>query len=196
MDFELTEEQKMIQQMARDFAANEVKPKAQELDKTERHPAQIVQKLAELNMLGIAIPDTYGGGGADIVSYALALEEISWGCASVGVIMSVNNSLVCDPINTFGTEEQKKAVLDGIEKMASEIPGLKNVWLKGIKVQGAYQEKQPDGTFKNRPFTDAFVMEFENEAAFKAYDDAPAHRAWEKIYTTVRARSSTHDITN
>jgi hypothetical protein len=94
------------------------------------------------------------------------------------------------------TEEQKKAVLDGIEKMASEIPGLKNVWLKGIKVQGAYQEKQPDGTFKNRPFTDAFVMEFENEAAFKAYDDAPAHRAWEKIYTTVRARSSTHDITN
>jgi alkylation response protein AidB-like acyl-CoA dehydrogenase len=108
MDFELTEEQKMIQQMARDFAANEVRPKAQELDKTERHPAEIVQKLAELNMLGIAIPDSYGGGGADIVSYALALEEISWGCASVGVIMSVNNSLVCDPINTFGTEEQKQ----------------------------------------------------------------------------------------
>src|SRR5512139_3046228 len=108
MDFELTQEQKMIQQMARDFAANEVRPKAQELDKTERHPAEIVQKLAELNMLGIAIPDTYGGGGADIVSYALALEEISWGCASVGVIMSVNNSLVCDPINTFGTEEQKQ----------------------------------------------------------------------------------------
>ena len=111
MDFELTEEQKMIQQMARDFAANEVKPKAPELDKTERHPAEIVQKLAELNMLGIAIPDTYGGGGADIVSYAVALEEISWGCASVGVIMSVNNSLVCDPINTFGTEEQKQKYL-------------------------------------------------------------------------------------
>ena len=111
MNFELTEEQKMIQQMARDFAGNEVKPKAPELDKTERHPAEIVQKLAELNMLGIAIPDTYGGGGADIVSYALALEEISWGCASVGVIMSVNNSLVCDPLNTFGTEEQKQKFL-------------------------------------------------------------------------------------
>lgn len=94
------------------------------------------------------------------------------------------------------TDEQKKAVLDGIEKMAAEVPGLKNVWLKSVKVQGAYMEKQPDGSMKARPFTDAFVMEFENEAAFKAYDDHPAHRAWEKVYTAVRGRSSTHDITN
>src|SRR5512136_1487066 len=111
MDFELTEEQKMVQAMARDFADQEIKPKAQELDQTERHPAEIVQKMAELSLLGIAIPDTYGGGGADIVSYVVAMEEISRGCASVGVIMSVNNSLVCDPINTFGTEEQKKKFL-------------------------------------------------------------------------------------
>ncbi|MBU1207042.1 MAG: acyl-CoA dehydrogenase [Proteobacteria bacterium] len=111
MNFELSEEQKMIQEMARDFAENEIKPKAPELDKTERHPAEIVQKMAELNLLGIAIPDVYGGGGADIVSYVVALEEISRGCASVGVIMSVNNSLVCDPIYTFGTEEQKKKYL-------------------------------------------------------------------------------------
>jgi len=111
MDFELSEEQKMIQQMARDFAENEIKPKAPELDKTERHPAEIVQKMAELNLMGIAIPDVYGGGGADIVSYVVALEEISRGCASVGVIMSVNNSLVCDPIFTYGTEEQKKKFL-------------------------------------------------------------------------------------
>lgn len=111
MDFELGEEQKMIQQMARDFAENEIKPKAPELDKTERHPGEIIQKMAELNLMGIAIPDGYGGGGADIVSYVVALEEISRGCASVGVIMSVNNSLVCDPINTFGTEEQKKKFL-------------------------------------------------------------------------------------
>jgi alkylation response protein AidB-like acyl-CoA dehydrogenase len=111
MDFEFSEEQKMIQQMARDFAENEVKPKAAELDKTERHPAEIIQKMAELNLMGIAIPDVYGGGGADAVSYVVALEEISRGCASVGVIMSVNNSLVCDPINTFGTEEQKKKFL-------------------------------------------------------------------------------------
>jgi hypothetical protein len=94
------------------------------------------------------------------------------------------------------TDEQKTAVLEGIEKMASEIPGIRNVWLKSVKVQGAYVEKMPDGTMKSRPFTDAFVIEFENEAAFKAYDDAPAHRTWEKLYTNVRARSSTHDITN
>lgn len=111
MDFELTEEQRMIQEMAHDFAEKEIKPKAPELDKTERHPTEIIQKMAELNLMGIAIPDTYGGGGADVVSYVLALEEISWGCASVGVIMSVNNSLVCDPIFTFGTEEQKKKFL-------------------------------------------------------------------------------------
>ena len=111
MNFELTEEQKMVQDMARDFADREIKPKAPELDQTERHPAEIIQKMAELSLMGIAIPDTYGGGGADIVSYAVAMEEISRGCASVGVIMSVNNSLVCDPINTFGTEEQKKKYL-------------------------------------------------------------------------------------
>ena len=111
MDFELSEEQKMVQQMARDFAENEIKPKAPELDKTERHPAEIIQKMAELSLMGIAIPDTYGGGGADTVSYSVALEEISRGCASVGVIMSVNNSLVCDPINKFGTEEQKEKYL-------------------------------------------------------------------------------------
>ncbi len=111
MDFELGEEHKMIQEMARDFAENEIRPKAPELDKTERHPVEIVQKMAELNLMGIAIPDAYGGGGADIVSYVLALEEISRGCASVGVIMSVNNSLVCDPLFTFGTEEQKKEYL-------------------------------------------------------------------------------------
>jgi len=111
VDFEFSEEQKMIQEMARDFAEKEIKPKAPELDKTERHPAEIIQKMAELNLMGIAIPDVYGGGGADIVSYVVALEEISRGCASVGVIMSVNNSLVCDPIYTFGTEEQKKKFL-------------------------------------------------------------------------------------
>jgi hypothetical protein len=94
------------------------------------------------------------------------------------------------------TDEQKQAVLDGIEKMASEIPGIKNVWLKSTKMQGSYMEKLPDGSYKAHPFTDAFVMEFENEAAFKAYDDHPAHRAWEKVYTAVRGRSSTIDITN
>ncbi|MBI4495938.1 MAG: acyl-CoA dehydrogenase [Deltaproteobacteria bacterium] len=111
MDFELQEEQQMIRQMARDFAEKEIKPKAAELDRTEKHPVEIIQKMAELSLMGIAVPDTWGGGGADIVSYVVALEEISRGCASVGAIMSVNNSLVCDPLLTFGTDLQKERFL-------------------------------------------------------------------------------------
>jgi alkylation response protein AidB-like acyl-CoA dehydrogenase len=111
MDLELSEEEKRIQQMARDFAENEIRPKAAELDRTERHPAEILKKMAELNLMGMAIPKIYGGDGKNGVSYVIALEEISRGCASVGLIMSVNNSLVCDPIYIFGTEEQKKRFL-------------------------------------------------------------------------------------
>lgn len=95
------------------------------------------------------------------------------------------------------TEDQKKAIVESVEKMASEIPGIKNVWLKPLKVQGSRQEKQADGTMKTRMFTDAFVLEFENEAAFKAYEEHPAHRAWsEKTYIPLRGYSYTHDITN
>jgi hypothetical protein len=94
------------------------------------------------------------------------------------------------------TDEQKKSVLDAIEKMASEVPGIKNVWLKSTKVQGAYSEKQPDGSFKPRPFTDAFVIEFEDQAAFDKYANHPAHKAFEAVYIPLRGRSSTHDITN
>jgi len=85
------------------------------------------------------------------------------------------------------TAAQKKTALDGVEKMASEIPGLKNVWLKSIKVQGDAGGKTLES---------AFVMEFENAAAFEAYANHPAHKAWEKIYTPLRGESRTHDITN
>src|SRR5271165_2168385 len=111
MDFELTEEQKMIRETARDFAAREVAPKAAELDKSGRWPTEIIAKMAELGFLGMAIPQEHGGAGLDTLSYALAMEEISAACASCGVIMSVNNSLFCDPIYKFGTAEQKKNVL-------------------------------------------------------------------------------------
>jgi hypothetical protein len=94
------------------------------------------------------------------------------------------------------TDEQKKEVLDGIERMAAEIPGIRNVWLKGTSVQGNYPYKQADGSIKLRPVTDAFVIEFENEAAFQSYADHPAHRAWEKVYMNVRERSITTDVTN
>ncbi len=111
MDFSLTEEQQMLQKMARDFAQNEVKPKAAEIDQKHRHPEELVKRMGELGLLGIAVPEQYGGAGMTNVGYALAMEEISRACASTGVIMSVNNSLVCDPISKFGTEEQKKEFL-------------------------------------------------------------------------------------
>jgi butyryl-CoA dehydrogenase len=111
MHLELTEEQRMVQQLARDFATREVEPKARELDRDGRWPAELVSRMAELGLLGVAVPEEYGGAGFDAVSYALAMEEISRACASTGVIMSVNNSLVCDPLNKFGTEAQKKELL-------------------------------------------------------------------------------------
>jgi len=116
MDFQLTEEQRLIRDTARDFAAREVAPKAAELDKSGRWPEEIVKQMAELGFLGMAIPSEYGGGGLDTLSYAIAMEEISAACASCGVIMSVNNSLFCDPLYKFGTDEQKKTVLTACAK--------------------------------------------------------------------------------
>src|SRR6476659_7435663 len=108
MQFSLTEEQAAVQRTAHDFATNEVLPKAAEIDREHRHPTELVKRMAELGFMGIAVPEAYGGAGMDHVSYVLAMEEISRACASTGVIMSVNNSLVCDPIHRFGTDAQKQ----------------------------------------------------------------------------------------
>lgn len=106
MDFSLSEDQAAVQKTAREFAQTEVLPKAAEIDKEHRHPTELVKRMAELGFLGIAVPDHLGGSGMDNISYALAMEEISRACASTAVIMSVNNSLVCDPIYRFGTAAQ------------------------------------------------------------------------------------------
>ncbi len=111
MDLMLTEEQQLIQQSARDFATREVEPLAREIDAESKWPTQLLKRMGELGFMGIAVPEEYGGAGMDYVSYALAMEEISRACASTGVIMSVNNSLACDPILKFGTEAQKKEFL-------------------------------------------------------------------------------------
>ncbi|SMC26093.1 butyryl-CoA dehydrogenase [Desulfacinum hydrothermale DSM 13146] len=111
MNFELTEEQRMIQDMARKFAEREIAPVASELDQTHKHPEEIVKKMGELGLMGITIPPEYGGAGMDYVSYVLAMIEISKACASCGVIMSVCNSLYNFPVYTYGTEEQKQAFL-------------------------------------------------------------------------------------
>ncbi len=116
MQFELTEQQRMIRDMARDFAAKEVAPQAAENDRLERFPADIVKRLGELGFMGMNVPEQYGGAGLDSLCYVLAMEEISKACASVGVIMSVNNSLVCWPLEVYATEEQKKTWLTPLAK--------------------------------------------------------------------------------
>jgi butyryl-CoA dehydrogenase len=111
MDLALTQEQALLQQTARDFASREVEPRAKQLDQLGEWPGDLVARLAELGMMGVAIPSEYGGSGFDYVSYALAIEEVSRACASLGVIMSVNNSLACDPIARHGSEAQKRTFL-------------------------------------------------------------------------------------
>jgi alkylation response protein AidB-like acyl-CoA dehydrogenase len=114
MDFELTEEHQMVKDMARRFAETEIKPKAAELDEKHEHPAEIIKQLGELKLMGIAVPEEYGGGGMDNVSYVLSLIEISKACASTGAIMSVNNSLYCYPLMAYGTHEQKMKYLSPV----------------------------------------------------------------------------------
>jgi butyryl-CoA dehydrogenase len=109
--FDLTEEQAMVRETAREFATREVLPKAAELDKEARWPTEILAQMAELGFMGMAIPPAYGGAGLDHVCYAIVVEEISRACASTGVIMSVNNSLFCDPVYKFGTADQRARVL-------------------------------------------------------------------------------------
>jgi alkylation response protein AidB-like acyl-CoA dehydrogenase len=111
MNLELSEEQKLLQKTVREFAESEVKPLAKELDETGRFPRETFRKAAELGLTGIAFPEAEGGAGFDHIAYSIAIEEISRCCASTGVILSVQNSLYCDPIHRFGTEEQKKKFL-------------------------------------------------------------------------------------
>ena len=109
--FNLSEEHIQLQQTFREFAENEVKPLAKELDETERFPTETVRKMAELGMMGLPIPEEYGGSGIDQIGYVLAVEELSKVCATTGIILSAHTSLCCWPIMTFGTEAQKEKYL-------------------------------------------------------------------------------------
>ncbi len=116
MNLEFTEEQKMVQTAVREFAQNEIAPLAREYDEAEKFPRQQLKGLAELGLLGMIIPEEYGGAGFDSVSYALALEEIAKADASVAVIVGVTNSVCCYPILSWGTEEQKQKYLVPLAK--------------------------------------------------------------------------------
>jgi alkylation response protein AidB-like acyl-CoA dehydrogenase len=111
MEFNLTEEHLMIRQAARDFAQTELLPGVIERDNEQKFPAEQIRKMGELGFMGMMVSPEYGGGGMDTISYVLAMEEISKVDASASVCMSVNNSLVCWGIETYGTEEQKRKYL-------------------------------------------------------------------------------------
>jgi butyryl-CoA dehydrogenase len=111
MEFGLTEEQRLIQQTAREFAKEKLAPLAGEYDRTEEFTAPQAKMLAEMGFLGMMVPEEYGGSGLDTVSYVLAMEEVSRACASTSVTMTVQNSLVCWPIDYFGSADQKKKYL-------------------------------------------------------------------------------------
>ena len=114
MNLELTSEQSMIQAMAREFAEAHVRPIAAEIDRDARFPHETVKRMGELGLMGIAVPEQFGGAGTDVVSYVVALEEIAKVCASHAVVMSVNNSLYGDPVMKFGTDEQRMRFLKPI----------------------------------------------------------------------------------
>jgi len=111
MNFQPTEEQQMVKDMVARFVNKEIKPKAEEFDRTHEHPQEVIRKLGEMGLMGVAVSTEYDGAGMDNVTYVMALIEISRGCASCGVITSVNNSLYGYPVKAFGTDEQKKKFL-------------------------------------------------------------------------------------
>jgi butyryl-CoA dehydrogenase len=111
VNLQLTEDQLLLQKTVREFAEAEVKPRARELDETGHFPRDLFAKAAELGLTGVAIPENEGGAGFDHISYSIVIEEISRCCASTGVILSVQNSLYCDPIHRYGTDEQKQKFL-------------------------------------------------------------------------------------
>src|SRR5690606_7137438 len=112
MHFDLTEEQKMIRKMMRDFAEGEVAPGADERDRKKAFPLEVIKKMAELNLMGLPFPEEYGGAGADTISFAIAVEELSRVDASVGITYSAHISLGCAPIYLFGTEDRKSTRLN------------------------------------------------------------------------------------
>ncbi len=111
MNFDYTEEQRMIRDMVRDFAENEVRPRLHSIEYEGKFPRDLVKKMAELGLLGLNVPEEYGGAGADNIAYSMAIEELSRVSASVAITMSVNCSVCCFPIYTFGNEEQKRKYL-------------------------------------------------------------------------------------
>jgi butyryl-CoA dehydrogenase len=114
MDFELSQDHKVLQSSVRDFVEKEIKPLAIRIDEEHKIPDELIRKISALGLLGSFIPEEYGGAGLDILSYVIVVEEVSKACASSGVLISAHTSLACDPILHFGTESQKKKFLPAL----------------------------------------------------------------------------------
>ena len=139
MDFTLSEKHKMAQTLFRDFAENEVRDLAQEVDEEERFPKETVEKMSKYGFMGIPIPKEYGGQGCDILTYAMCVEELSKVCGTTGVIVSAHTSLCADPIMSFGTEEQK-------QKYLPDLASGKKIGAFGLTEPGAGTDAQGQQT--------------------------------------------------
>ena len=116
MDFTLSKQQQMVQKMYREFAENEVKPLAKKVDAEEYFPKETVEKMGKLGMMGIYFPTSVGGAGGDVLSYVMAVEELSKVCGTTGVIVSAHTSLCAAPIYENGTPEQKAKYLQALQR--------------------------------------------------------------------------------
>ncbi len=139
MDFTLSKEHEMARQLFKDFAENEVKPLAQEVDEEERFPRETVEKMAKYGFMGIPVPKEYGGQGCDILTYAMCVEELSKVCGTTGVIVSAHTSLCIDPILTYGTKEQK-------EKYRPDLASGRKIGAFGLTEPGAGTDAQGQQT--------------------------------------------------
>ena len=130
MDFSLNDEQQMIRDMCREFAQDEIKPRAEEIDRSGEFPYEIIHKMADLGLLGLPIPEEYGGAGADFLAYCIALEEVGRGDASIGLTMEAHTSLGSTPFYLYGSEAQKQTYLVPLAQG-------KQLWAFGLTEPGA-----------------------------------------------------------
>lgn len=116
MEFELSEEHRLVQATVREWATKRLLPLAAEMDRTGRYPRELIHELGEMGLMGVFIPEAYGGGGMDTISYCIAIEEVARAEAALSAVVSVNNSLVCYPLFAFGTEPQKRTYLSELAR--------------------------------------------------------------------------------
>ncbi len=144
MNFDLTDEEKLVRDTARDFAEKELKPIAADIDKNHRIPDEIIQKMAQLGFFGVYAPEEFSGAGLSFLSYVLVIEEISRVCASSGVLISAHTSLALNPILQFGTDEQKKKYLPPLcrgEKIGCILLTEPDAGSDAANVQTTYEDK-------------------------------------------------------